>query len=482
VWLGHHFALDIRLRTGSSSLNSVHPLLAQHTKFKDLTSIFFQSNCVVSLACEIDFRSFFPPLYRFCVITQLLAAFCSSKKIRLSHETSRTLYHSILFSVHPTVPSSHFKMKSCIAALGMFAAAASAYSHPRQFNFARSNSTITDPAGQTTLTVIATQTSTVISCAPTVTNCPADESDVATMPEADKTTFVVTNTVILTETICPVSDAPQISASVIEDASSGLITGTTITAPLTTDFASSTAKPDEPEETGMVTSTEETTESKTMTITMGTGTDASTIETVIHTTITNIVTVPCSKCQAAATSSDESPEGPEPTTTTTKTKTRTRTLTVDVPEATETIIGTPGESDGNDSDSGNGGDTPGNGSDDETCDCACAPTVTVTAPASTVYVTIGGGNSPSQTAADDLPEATNIVTNPQVPDDNDEEDGEDCDIDEDDCVEEGDDGEDDDECDAEVTVTATATATVPYPTGNGTSPTYPTGGSRQFRF
>jgi hypothetical protein len=378
-------------------------------------------------------------------------------------------------------------MKSCIAALGMFAAAASALSHPRQFNFARSNGTTTDAAGQTTLTVIATQTSTVISCAPTVTNCPADESDVATLPEADKTTFVVTNTVILTETICPVSEAPQISASVIEEASSGLITGSTITAPLTNDVASSTAKPNEPEETGMVTSTEETVESKTTTLTMGTGTDASTIETVIRTTITNIVTVPCTKCQAGATSSDALPEGaeptgetpdgpdaPEPTTTTTKTKTKTRTMTIDVPEATETIIGTPGESEGNDSETGNGGD-------DETCDCACAPTVTVTAPASTVYVTIGGGNSPSQTAGN-APEPTSVVTNPQVPDEDDEDD-EECEVDEDDCVEEGDDGEDEDDCDAEVTVTATATATVPYPTGgNGTAPTYPTGGSRQFRF
>jgi hypothetical protein len=353
-------------------------------------------------------------------------------------------------------------MKSCIAAIGMFAAVASAYSHPRQFNFARSNATTADPAGQTTLTVIATQTSTVISCAPTVTNCPADESDVATLPEADKTTFVVTNTVILTETVCPVSEAPQISASVIEEASSGLITGTTITAPPTA--AASTAKP---EETGLITSTEELTESKTVTLTLGTGTDASTIETVIHTTITNIVTVPCSKCQAGATGSDESPEGPEPTTTTTKTQTKTRTLTVDVPEATETVIGTPGESEGE-------GNTPGNGSGDEAC--ASASTVTVTAPASTVYVTIGGGNVPSQTAVE-LPGSTDVITNPQVPDE-----GED-----DDCEDEADDGEDDgaeddDDCDVDVTITATATATVPYPTGNGTAPTYPTGGSRQFRF
>src|SRR5689334_7286930 len=101
-------------------------------------------------------------------------------------------------------------MKSAIATIGMLAAAASAYSHhPRHLHFPRANNT----AEQTTLTVIATQIHTVTSCAPTVTNCPAHSTGIASLPESQRTTFVVTDTVTLATTVCPVTEASSVSAS-----------------------------------------------------------------------------------------------------------------------------------------------------------------------------------------------------------------------------------------------------------------------------
>ena len=111
-------------------------------------------------------------------------------------------------------------MRSAIATIGMLAAAASAYSSPRHLHFPRDNST--DPAQQTTLTVVATQIHTITSCAPTVTDCPADKTAIASLPESAKSTVVVTDTVVLSTTVCPVSDASSISASIISKASTQL--------------------------------------------------------------------------------------------------------------------------------------------------------------------------------------------------------------------------------------------------------------------
>lgn len=97
------------------------------------------------------------------------------------------------------------------------------------------NGTVPTPASEqlTTLTVLSTQVRTVISCAPTVTNCPADSSSLSnlasTAPE-QVSTVLVTDVVQLATTICPVTAAESVSSSVISVAATGGITGTTITA------------------------------------------------------------------------------------------------------------------------------------------------------------------------------------------------------------------------------------------------------------
>ncbi|PNP39960.1 hypothetical protein TGAMA5MH_08226 [Trichoderma gamsii] len=99
-----------------------------------------------------------------------------------------------------------------------------------------------DAAAATTLTVLATSVHTVISCAPTVTNCPArsNQTAIASLPESAKTTVVVTDTVVLATTICPVAQASSISSSLQAAHSSGLITGSTITATTPAQAAAST--------------------------------------------------------------------------------------------------------------------------------------------------------------------------------------------------------------------------------------------------
>ncbi|KAL7918319.1 hypothetical protein ACQKWADRAFT_304521 [Trichoderma austrokoningii] len=92
---------------------------------------------------------------------------------------------------------------------------------------------VTDAAdAATTLTVLATSVHTVISCAPSITNCPArsNQTAIASLPESAKTTVVVTDTVVLATTVCPIEQASSISSSLQAAHSSGLITGSTITA------------------------------------------------------------------------------------------------------------------------------------------------------------------------------------------------------------------------------------------------------------
>ncbi|KAM5380367.1 hypothetical protein ACJZ2D_003469 [Fusarium nematophilum] len=295
-------------------------------------------------------------------------------------------------------------MKSAIASIGMFAAMANAYSYPRHMHFRRDNGT---DSGLTTLTVLTTQVQTVTSCAPTITDCPArDQTAIDELPETDKTTYVVTNTVVLTETVCPVTEAGSISKSVIQEAETGGITGKTLTAPLTADVPLSTgAYPpitddgSSPETDGssLTTIVSDYVTDKTVTLTLGTGTDASVTTTTVRSTIQTTVTVPCSEVDGKVTD-NASPD--EPTTTTTKTSTGTITKTVEQADTTKTQTpgnGDDGYSTGNGSDEGDDGkstgkDTGSNGGSGSD-ECPEAVTVTVTAPTSTVYVTLGSDGS-----------------------------------------------------------------------------------------
>lgn len=360
-------------------------------------------------------------------------------------------------------------MKSVVASIGMFAAVANAYHYPQHMHFRRDNGT---DSGLTTLTVITTQVETITSCAPVVTNCPAnDQTAIEQLPESDKTTYVVTNTVVLTETVCPVTDAGSISSSVIQEAETGGITGKTLTAPITASVPLSTggsyppvtdgdSSPESPN-TSLTTITSEIVTAKTLTLTLGTGTDASVTTTTVQATIQTTLTVPCDDAQVTGNGSTD-----ENTTTTTQTSTGTVTKTVEQADTTETKTsgnGDDGKNTGNSGDysTGNGSDdgsSSGNGSDE----CPEAKTVTVTAPASTVYVTVGSEDSKTQ--------GSDATVTGQAGDDTDGEDGED--------------EEDDEEyCDETSTVEATVTV-VPYPV-NSTIPTSgyarPTGFARRLR-
>ncbi|KAI9903196.1 hypothetical protein N3K66_002548 [Trichothecium roseum] len=359
-------------------------------------------------------------------------------------------------------------MKTSAIATGLFAALASAsYQHPRHFHYRRDNTTTTvDNGPSTTLTVITTQVETITSCAPTVTNCPADPSDIATLPESEKETAVVTNTVALTTTVCPVSDVPAISASIISDATN--IVGTTINPPPTAVTSESSPEVTNPPGDGnvggdqptvsMTTSTQEIVNDVTSTITEGNEVRT----TVVQETVLSTVVVPCEPTDEAAETSDE------PTTTVTATTYATTYVTVPAAETTETV--SPGEG-GSDV----GGDTPGNseGSNEEG---VCEPvTVTVTAKAETVYIT--AESQPSKTAVDVVENPA--VTSPPTEDNGDSDNGDEVDDgeqgDDDNNEENDDDAEDDEddeeECDPEpIPVPTSIQPTLPpFPTGNSTS-------------
>ncbi|WYZ37164.1 hypothetical protein EsH8_II_000670 [Colletotrichum jinshuiense] len=348
-------------------------------------------------------------------------------------------------------------MKSTVAALGLMASLASASAYqPRHFHWRRDNSTA--PAGYTTLTVEVTEVATVTSCAPTITNCPARS---ATLSASDLHTYVVTNTVVLTEVVCPVTDAPIISKSVVQEHSAGSLPGSTRTAPVITTPTGAptiplstagvtnsaqdptvtsppTAGDDDEEEDDdcpaddgeVVTTVTQVITTKTLTMTVGKGSTASVVTTAIPTTIesTILVTKPYSELATGSATG----AGEEPTTTTTATSTGTRTVTIKRPGASEPA-------------------TPGSGSGSDECSC---PAVTVTVPASTVYVTIGG-SAPATTAAE--PSKTASAQVPTTTD-----------------VDASDDGEDDDEedydcpADEDVVTLSTTVTVAPYPT-NGTA-------------
>lgn len=81
---------------------------------------------------------------------------------------------------------------------------------------------------QTTLTVEATTIRTVISCAPTVTSCPAasESSAISALPSGAVSTVVVTDTIAQYTTICPVTAASSLSSSIASSFSSAITTVT----------------------------------------------------------------------------------------------------------------------------------------------------------------------------------------------------------------------------------------------------------------
>ncbi|EHK15514.1 uncharacterized protein TRIVIDRAFT_232635 [Trichoderma virens Gv29-8] len=268
-------------------------------------------------------------------------------------------------------------MKSAaVAAFGLFAGLASASSPIRHLHFPRSNTTTAavDDAAATTLTVIATSVHTVISCAPTVTNCPAhlNSTGAGSLPESAKTTVVVTDTIVLATTVCPIAEASSISSSLQAAHSSGIITGSTIkaTPPAVT-----------PPPNAGVSVTDVVTD-KTLTYTIGKGTDASVVTTTIQATTKKTITL--------TSTLGNGENGPEPTTTTTATTTDTTYITVQ-----------PVQTAGGSSGSNTGGNAPPANNEGSCASATVTVTVakeTVTVPASTVYVTIAPSSCDSGSA------------------------------------------------------------------------------------
>ncbi|KAF5570538.1 lustrin A [Fusarium phyllophilum] len=355
-------------------------------------------------------------------------------------------------------------MKSVVASIGMLAAVANAYNFPHHAHYRRDNGTDT----QTTLTVKTTVVETITSCAPTITNCPArDHTAIAQLPESDKVTYVETNTVILTEVVCPVADASSIYTSVLHDAETGGVTGKTLTAPYTASVPLTTGGAYPPPKEGDKTVVSDYTTEQVVTLTQG----DETITTTVHKTLQTTITVP-----AGPQVTDDGSKGngtPEDDTTTTTTKTKTGTVTKTIERVGETNPASGGDngystgkseeegSKGTGNGSNNGGSGSGNGNGNGEC---VPETVTVTAPASTVYVTVVP--EASKTGSSD--DAT--VTDKAVHGDDSEDD---------------DDEDDDDEeefCDTTTTLEATVTV-VPYPVNNTATGGYakPTGFSRRLR-
>ncbi|KAI1027403.1 hypothetical protein LB505_005938 [Fusarium chuoi] len=357
-------------------------------------------------------------------------------------------------------------MKSVVASIGMLAAVANAYNFPHHAHYRRDNGTDT----QTTLTVKTTVVETITSCAPTVTNCPArDHTAIAQLPESDKVTYVETNTVILTEVVCPVADASSIYTSVLHDAETGGVTGKTLTAPYTASVPMTTGGAYPPPKEGDKTVVSDYTTEQVVTLTQG----DETITTTIHKTLQTTITVP-----AGPQVTDDGSKGngtPEDDTTTTTTKTKTGTVTKTIERVGETNPAAGGDngystgksegegSKGTGNGSGNGSNNGGSGSGNGNGECV-PETVTVTAPASTVYVTVVP--EASKTGSSDDATVTDKAVHGDDSEDDDSED----------------DDDEDEFCDTTTTLEATVTV-VPYPVNNTATGGYakPTGFSRRLR-
>lgn len=91
------------------------------------------------------------------------------------------------------------------------------------------SSAISPEDGQhlTTLTIMTTSVHTVVSCAATIISCPASNAVPTDLPEGVSTTLV-TETIELSTTICPVTAAEAVSSSILSVAATGGITGQTL--------------------------------------------------------------------------------------------------------------------------------------------------------------------------------------------------------------------------------------------------------------
>jgi hypothetical protein len=101
-------------------------------------------------------------------------------------------------------------MQFTTLSVALFVALATAHQHAAQHFHPRrqANSSATDAYAQTTLTVYAEVTHTITSCAASITNCPADH------PEATSV-YVVTDTITVDTTICPVTAAESASSAIL---------------------------------------------------------------------------------------------------------------------------------------------------------------------------------------------------------------------------------------------------------------------------
>ncbi|KAJ1338672.1 hypothetical protein MN608_01533 [Microdochium nivale] len=370
-------------------------------------------------------------------------------------------------------------MKSTTFALGLLASVASAAvphhhaghlaHHYRQALNATTYPVIEPPAAtsatdaatggaSTTVTVGVTEVHTITSCAPTVTNCPI---------KGNNGTAVVTEVVAITTVVCPVSEVPAVSSSVISDYSNGVVTGVTSTVE-PTGSNPPVAYPTAPAPPGAVVTPSTSVHDQTLTMTVGPSSSRSVVVTTIRSTYTEMVTI---KVPGAG-NGGGAPPVDDKTTTTTMTSTGTRTVTVNPSSTTTEVSPGGGEASGGipyptapveGSSSGNGG---GNGGGNGESCVAVTVTVTHSIAPQTVYVTV----APSATTDKNSPVPT-APTAVEVPVEDNEDD-----------YEEGDD-EATDECPTgtateDVTASTAATA-VPYPTGpagNGTLPIIPTGG------
>lgn len=334
-------------------------------------------------------------------------------------------------------------MKSTIVAFGLFAGLASAFNHHARHvhaPFIRRNETTAAPS--TTLTVAITSVHTITSCAPTITNCPANAGN-------SSGPVTVTEVIDLTTTVCPVADATSISSSVVDAHSSGLVTGTTHI--LTSSDNSPAQTPAPSSGAGLPGYPTATSGEAIPTLSVGPEGSQPVTVTTLHSTFTEVVTITASPLPSSGSGAEGGSGGDitseEGTTTTTLTTTSTRTVTVPGSTSTSTVIGS-------DSSSGAGSNAPS-----VTGEAECsAVTVTVTqaAPASTVYITVGSSNSAGYPtgnvpSGDETAAATSSANtaSPTGTDGNGS-------------------GSSPGESSSDVDVTVTATATViPYPTGNG---------------
>ncbi|KAH8157342.1 hypothetical protein CIB48_g10899, partial [Xylaria polymorpha] len=176
-------------------------------------------------------------------------------------------------------------MKSTTVAFGLFAGLTSAYNHHARHVHApylRRNETAAAPS--TTLTVAITSVHTITSCAPTITNCPANAGN-STGP------VTVTEVIDLTTVVCPVTEATSISSSVIDAHSSGLVTGTTHVLTSTDDSPEQTPAPSSGAGGGLTVYPTVNTGDSTLTMTLGPEGSQSITVTTIHSTFTQLVTI-----------------------------------------------------------------------------------------------------------------------------------------------------------------------------------------------